>query len=290
MPNLRINEAAGTSAVVVAEIPEARMSRTTRLVAVAAVAALALVGCGSESAPPGTSGSPSAARAVTGGVTVFAAASLTESFTRLGKDFEAANPGTKVTFNFAGSSALAQQINQGAPADVFASADTANMDKLTAEDLQAADPEDFATNTLEIAVPPDNPAGVASFADLAGDGINVVVCAPEVPCGAATVKVEEATGVDIQPVSEEQSVTDVLAKVTSGEADAGLVYVTDVLAAGADVQGITFPESSEAVNTYPVVALKDAADADLAQEFVDLVLSDTGQSILEAAGFTPASG
>ena len=116
----------------------------------------------------------------------------------------------------------------------------------------------------------------------------MVVCAPEVPCGAATQKVEDATGVDISPVSEEQSVTDVLAKVTSGEADAGLVYVTDVRAAGDDVQGVTFPESSEAVNTYPIVALEDAADADLAQEFVDLVLSDTGQSILEEAGFARA--
>ena len=119
--------------------------------------------------------------------------------------------------------------------------------------------------------------------------MNVVVCAPEVPCGAATVKVEDATGVDIQPVSEEQSVTDVLAKVTSGEADAGLVYVTDVIAAGDDVQGISFPESAEAVNTYPIVALEDAGDTDLAQAFVDLVLSDTGQTILQDAGFASAS-
>ena len=171
----------------------------------------------------------------------------------------------KVEFSFGGSSDLVAQIQEGAPADVFASADTANMDKLTAEDLQAGDPQNFASNTLEIAVPPGNPGGVTSFADLAKDGLNVVVCAPEVPCGAATQKVEDATGVDIQPVSEEQSVTDVLAKVTSGEADAGLVYVTDVQAAGDDVEGVTFPESSEAVNTYPIVALKDAADADLAQ-------------------------
>src|SRR6478609_10624562 len=169
-------------------------------------------------------------------LTVYAAASLTSTFEEIGQRFEAEHDGVRVEFSFGGSSDLVAQIQQGAPADVFASADSANMDKLTAEDLQAADPEDFATNTLEIAVPPDNPAGVASFADLAEDGINVVVCAPEVPCGAATVKVEEATGVDIRPVSEEQSVTDVLAKVTSGEADAGLVYVTDVLAAGADVQ------------------------------------------------------
>jgi molybdate transport system substrate-binding protein len=218
-------------------------------------------------------------------LTVYAASSLTKTFEQIGTELEARHDGVTVEFSFGGSSDLVAQIQEGAPADVFASADTANMDKLTAEDLQAAEPENFATNTLEIAVPADNPGDVASFADLAKDGINVVVCAPEVPCGAATITVEEATGVDIQPVSEEQSVTDVLAKVASGEADAGLVYVTDVLAAGADVQGITFPESSEAVNTYPVVALKGAADGDLAQEFVDLVVSDIGQSIFEAAGF-----
>ncbi len=218
-------------------------------------------------------------------LTVYAAASLSTAFQRIGEEFEQQHDGVKVQFSFGGSSDLVTQIQEGAPADVFASADTANMDKLTAEDLQAADPEAFASNTLEIAVPPDNPAGVASLADLARSGVNVVVCAPEVPCGAATQKVEDATGVDISPVSEEQSVTDVLAKVASGEADAGLVYVTDVRTAGDDVEGVTFPESSEAVNTYPIVALKDAADAGLAREFVDLVLGDTGQSILAEDGF-----
>ena len=222
-------------------------------------------------------------------LTVYAAASLTTTFTEIGQEFEQQHDGVKVEFSFGGSSDLVAQIQEGAPADVFASADTANMDKVTADDLQAGDPQNFASNTLEIAVPPGNPGGVTSFADLAKDGLNVVVCAPEVPCGAATQKVEDATGVDIQPVSEEQSVTDVLAKVTSGEADAGLVYVTDVQAAGDDVEGITFPESSEAVNTYPIVALKDAADADLAQQFVDLVLGETGQGILEDAGFAQAS-
>ena len=266
---------------------DARMTSGRRLALVATSALLmtGLAACGNDS---GDDSGGDAGGGTT--LTVYAASSLTKTFEQIGTEFEAQHDGVTVEFSFGGSSDLVAQIQEGAPADVFASADTANMDKLTAEDLQAADPENFATNTLEIAVPPDNPGGVASFADLAKDGINVVVCAPEVPCGAATVKVEEATGVDIQPVSEEQSVTDVLAKVTSGEADAGLVYVTDVLAAGADVQGITFPESSEAVNTYPVVALKDAADADLAQEFVDLVVSDTGQSILEAAGFAPADG
>ena len=218
-------------------------------------------------------------------LTVYAAASLTQTFDQIGKEFEQQHDGVKVEFNYGGSSDLVAQIQEGAPADVFASADTANMDKLTGDGLQATDPVNFASNTLEIAVPPDNPAGIESFADLAKPGVNVVVCAPEVPCGAAAVKAEDATGVDLQPVSEEQSVTDVLAKVTSGEADAGLVYVTDVEAAGDAVRGITFPESAGIVNTYPIVALKDSDHGDLAQEFVDLVTSDTGQSILQDAGF-----
>jgi len=218
-------------------------------------------------------------------LTVYAAASLTTTFEKIGAEFEAEHDGVQVEFSFGGSSDLVSQLQEGAPADVFASADTANMDKLTAEDLQAGEPQDFASNTLEIATPPGNPAGIASFADLAQDGLNVVVCAPEVPCGAAAVKAEDAAGVTLAPVSEEQSVTDVLAKVTSGEADAGLVYVTDVTGAGDAVTGVPFPESSDIVNTYPIVALEDSDHADLAEAFVDLVLGDTGQDILEEAGF-----
>ena len=251
--------------------------------AVAALSISLLAGCGGDdSDATGDDGTT---------LTVYAAASLTKTFEAIGAEFDKAHDGVTVEFSFGGSSDLVAQIQQGAPADVFASADTANMDKLSGDDLQAADPQNFATNTLEIAVPPGNPGGVASFADLTKSDLNVVVCAPEVPCGAAAVKVEETTGVDISPVSEEQSVTDVLAKVTSGEADAGLVYVTDVLAAGDDVEGVPFPESAEAVNTYPIVALTDAGDrdnGDLAQAFVDLVLSDTGQQILQDAGFASA--
>ena len=240
-----------------------------------------LAGCGDD----GNSDSAGDDRAT---LTVYAAASLTSTFEAIGEEFEVQHEGVSVEFSFGGSSDLVAQIQEGAPADVLASADSANMDKLTAEDLLAADPANFASNTLEIAVPPGNPAGVASFEDLAEEGLNVVVCAPEVPCGAAAVTVEEATSVDIKPVSEEQSVTDVLAKVTSGEADAGLVYVTDVLAAGDDVEGVPFPESAEAVNTYPIAALEDASDSDLAQAFVDLVVSDIGQRMLQDAGFAPA--
>jgi molybdate transport system substrate-binding protein len=228
---------------------------------------------GTSSAPQDTS------------ITVFAAASLKSSFTEIGSAFEKANPGVTVTFNFAGSSDLVAQIQQGAPADVFASADTKNMDKATADDLVAGSPTDFATNTLEIATPPDNPADVDSIDDLADPDVKVVLCAPEVPCGAAAVGVEKAAGITISPVSEEQSVTDVLGKVVSGEADAGLVYVTDVKAAGDKVGGVTFPESSSVVNTYPIAPLAGSKHADVAKAFADFVAGDQGQAVLTAAGF-----
>jgi len=218
-------------------------------------------------------------------LTVFAAASLTSSFEQLGESFEKSHEGVQVDFNFAGSSDLVAQVQSGAPADVLASADEANMEKLTADDLQGSDPELFATNTLEIATPPDNPADVQSLEDLADPDINLVICAPEVPCGAASQSVAEAAGVTLEPDSEEQSVTDVLGKVTSGEADAGLVYVTDVITAGDAVQGIEFPESASVVNSYPIATVADSENADLAQEFVDLVLSDEGQQVLADAGF-----
>jgi molybdate transport system substrate-binding protein len=254
------------------------MSRTLAVVAV-----LLAAGCsGTPSAPAGpASGAESAGPALT----VFAAASLRGTFTQLGTQFESSHVGSRVTFSFGGSSDLVTQLQQGAPADVFASADTGNMDKATADDLVKGDPVSFASNTLEIAVPPDNPAEIASFADLAGSGTKVVVCAPQVPCGAATQKVETATGIHLEPVSEENSVTDVLNKVTSGEADAGLVYETDVKGAGEKVAGVTFPEASEAVNVYPVAVLAGSRNADLAQQFVDLVLSDQGQQVLADAGF-----
>jgi molybdate transport system substrate-binding protein len=220
-------------------------------------------------------------------LTVYAAASLKPTFTQLGTRFEATHEGVTVVFNFAGSSDLVAQIQQGAPTDVFASADTANMDKVVGSDSIDGTPVNFASNTLEIAVPPDNPAGVTSLQDLEEPGIKVVVCAPQVPCGAATKKVEEASGVDLNPVSEELSVTDVLTKVTTteAEADAGLVYVTDVKAAGDKVRGIPFPESSEAVNTYPIAVTADSENADLAKEFVALVTGPEGLAVLADAGF-----
>ncbi|MGI8522509.1 MAG: molybdate ABC transporter substrate-binding protein [Nocardioides sp.] len=246
--------------------------------AAAAVLPLALAGCGSDGSDTGGGGGQST-------LTVYAAASLTDAFTTMQTGFEKQHDGVSVRFSFGGSSDLVAQLQNGAQADVFASADTANMDKLTGDDLQGQDPQDFATNTLEIATPPGNPAGITSFADLTGSGVKLVTCAPEVPCGAAAQKVADTEGVTLEPVSEEQSVTDVLAKVSSGEADAGLVYVTDVKAAGDQVDGVTFPESSDAVNTYPITTLKDSGESDLAKAWVDYVLSSAGQKILADDGF-----
>jgi molybdate transport system substrate-binding protein len=222
-------------------------------------------------------------------LTVFAAASLKTTFTELGTEFERSHAGTEVTFSFGGSSDLVTQLQQGAPADVFASADTTNMDKATGDDLVQGDPLNFASNTLEIAVPPDNPAEITSFVDLSKPGVKLVVCAPQVPCGTATQKVETATGIQLKPVSEENSVTDVLNKVTSGEADAGVVYKTDVKGAEDKVMGVPFPEASEVVNVYPIAVLAGSENADLAQQFVDLVTSDQGQQVLADAGFAKPS-
>ncbi len=247
---------------------------------VAAVASLLLLlaACGSED---GDRVGPTKQQTLT----VFAAASLKGAFTEIGNQFEAEFEGVTVKFNFAGSSDLVAQIQQGAPADVFASADTKNMDIAYSANVLDGRPLDFATNTLEIVTPPGNPAGVDSLDDLAAPGIKVVLCAEQVPCGSAAQKVEEASGLDIKPVSEEQSVTDVLGKVISGEADAGLVYVTDVKAAGDKVNGVTFPESADAVNTYPIAALKGAAGDGLAGAFISFVTGRDGQAVLAAAGF-----
>ena len=263
-----------------------RRSRRTRIAGLSAalVTVLAAAACGGASSgdSAGSAGSGDSAHRT---LTVFAAASLTTTLQEIADRFEADHPGTDVKLSFGGSSDLVTQIQNGAPADVFASADTANMDKLTAAHLTDGAPQPFATNHLEIAVPPGNPAGVHTFADLAKPGLALVVCAPEVPCGAAAQQVAQAAGVRLHPVSEEQSVTDVLAKVTSGEADAGLVYVTDVKAAGTKVDGITFPESSAVTNTYPIAVVQDSSQASLAREFVAAVTGSGGQRVLRDAGF-----
>ena len=259
------------------------MKNPAALALAASLSVALATGCGSDA----TTSSPETTTVGDGGtnLVVFAAASLKKSFTDIGEQFKTDNPGTSVEFSFAGSSDLVTQLTQGAKADVFASADTKNMDKAATAGLLAGDPVNFASNTLTIAVAPGNPKGIATFADLNREGLNVVVCAPQVPCGSAAEKIEKATNVQLKPVSEESSVTDVLNKVTSGEADAGLVYVTDVEGAGDKVDAVAFPETTDAVNTYPIATLKESANAGLAKKFVDLVTGEKGQKVLDAAGF-----
>jgi len=285
-----------------AQAPGARSTRRSLTALVgAATLVLALAACSaptddaarSASPTPTSTASTSAASTLEGTITVFAAASLTQTFTEIASDFEEANPGVTVELNFAGSSDLVTQITEGAPADVFASADLRNYTKLAEAGLTAGDAVNFATNTLTIAVPARNPAEIGNLSDLADADVKTVICAPQVPCGAATVTVTEAAGIVLTPVSEESSVTDVLGKVSSGEADAGLVYVTDVLAAGDEVEAIEFPESSSAVNTYPIVAVADSgADAAantsaIAQAFIQYVTGTAGLGVLAEAGFGP---
>ena len=262
------------------------MFRRTGVVVLAAV--LSLVGCSAQdtASTVAPSASPtSSAPAVTGALTVFAAASLTESFTQLGKDFEAANPGVKVTFNFAGSSALATQINSGAPADVFASAAPANMKTVSDAGGVTGTATTFVKNKLEIAVPKGNPAKITGLADFGKADLKIALCAEQVPCGAAAKKVFETAGITAAPDTLEQDVKAVLTKVKLGEVDAALVYKTDVRSAGGDVEGIEFPESDKAVNDYPIAPLAKAPNAAAAKAFVDFVLSAKGVSVLSAAGF-----
>lgn len=216
-------------------------------------------------------------------VVVFAAASLAKTFTTVGDRFTDINPAAAVEFSFAGSADLLTQLIHGAAADVFASADTPTMEKAVRAGLVAGEPRAFATNTLAIAVSPGNPKRINAFRDLSR--VSVVVCATEVPCGAALPRIEKQTGVDLAPVSEESSVADVLNKVTSGQADAGLVYLTDTRAAGDRVTAVPFPEAATAVNTYRIAVLKQARSAAMAQRFVDQVTGPVGRAALAAAGF-----
>jgi molybdate transport system substrate-binding protein len=256
------------------------MLRTrTRLAVMLAVAALAVAGCGGGDDSGGSSGSGSSNE-----IKVFAAASLTAAFTKIGEDFTAANGGTKVTFNFAGSQALATQIQQSAPADVFASADLANMDKV--KDLVGT-PQNFASNLLQIVVEKGNPKGVKGLDDLANPDLKVVLAAPEVPAGKYAAQILGKAGVTVKPVSQEDNVKAVVTKVSLGEADAGIVYVTDVTAGGDKVEGVEIPETQNVLATYPIATVKASKNADEAQKFMDLVLSDQGQQVLKQYGFLP---
>ncbi len=257
---------------------------------VAAVATLTLAaGCGSsgdDNASGSGSGSSASASSgpVSGAVTVFAAASLTESFTTIGKQFEAAHPGTTVKFNFASSSSLAENINQGAPADVFASASPTNM-KQVVDAGGATDSKTFADNVMEIAVPRDNPATVTQLTDLAKPEVKVAVCQPQVPCGVVAQQVFKNADITVKPVTEGADVKAVLTTVQLGEVDAGVVYQTDVQAAGTDVKGIEIPADQNASTSYPIATLTNAPNAAGAAAFVDYVLSPDGEKVLEQAGF-----
>jgi molybdate transport system substrate-binding protein len=246
-------------------------------------AALLLAGCAGSQAQPAAAGR-TAAGDLSGTLTVFAASSLTDVFDALGASFRAAHPRVDLKINYGPSSGLAQSIGQGAPADVFASANEAQMTVVT-EAGRAGDPAVFASNVLEIAVPRGNPGHVTGLADFARPGLTLAVCAPQVPCGAAAEQVFTAAGIRAVPDSQEEDARATLTKVELGEVDAALVYATDVRAAGAEVEGIPFPEAEDAVNRYPIAVLQDAPNPKAAQEFVDLVRSDAGRRALADAGF-----
>ena len=253
------------------------VSTRTRLAAALAVAALLLAACGDDT----TSSSGSSGSA--GEIKVFAAASLTAAFTELGQRYTAAE-GTKVTFNFAGSQALATQVRQGAPADVFASADIPNMDKV--KDLVDT-PRNFASNRLQIVVEQGNPKDIKSLQDLANPDLKVVLAAPEVPAGKYARQVLDQAGVTVGPVSQEDNVKAVVTKVSLGEADAGIVYVTDVAAGGDKVEGVDIPRDRNVTATYPIATVKATKAPEAAQAFMDLVLSAEGRQVLKEYGFLP---
>jgi molybdate transport system substrate-binding protein len=260
--------------------------------AVVALAATAVAGCSSSSSSSPASGSSSSSApaassssaAQTGTITVLAASSLKGTFTQLGKQFEAAHPGDTVKFSFGASSALATQINSGAPADVFASASTKNMDQVVTPG-NASNPQNFAKNVMEVAVPPSNPAKVTSVNDLAKSSVKVALCQPLVPCGMVAAEVFKNAGIKVKPVTLQPDVKSVLTQVELGNVDAGVVYVTDVMAAGSTVKGVTIPASDNATTTYPIAALTHSQEQSIAQAFVAYVLSPTGEQVLKAAGF-----
>ena len=252
----------------------------------AGLAAVAVAGCSSSGGSGGSSssasGSPSAASA--GTITVFAAASLMGTFTQLGKQFEAAHPGDTVKFSFGPSSGLATQITSGAPADAFASAAPANMDTVV-QAGDASNPQNFAKNTMEVAVPPKNPGKVKSVNDLAKKSVKVALCQPQVPCGVVAAEVFKNAGIKVKPVTLQPDVKSVLTQVELGSVDAGMVYVTDVMAAGTKVKGVTISDKDNASTLYPIATISDSKHKSIAQSFVAYVLSPAGQQVLTAAGF-----
>ncbi|MFD8048792.1 molybdate ABC transporter substrate-binding protein [Streptomyces chartreusis] len=266
-----------------------RTRRMLKVTGAGAAALLALSACSSSDSDSAktsdSSASASASDKLSGEVTVFAAASLKESFTTLGKEFEKEHPGTKVTFSFGGSDALAASITGGAPADVFASASPKTMKIVTDAGDAAGTPATFVRNQLEIATLPGNPDKIASLKDLTKSDLKVVLCDKTVPCGAAAEKAIEAGKLKLTPVSYEEDVKSALNKVVLKEADAAVVYKTDVKAAGDKVEGVEFPESADAINDYPITVLKESQNSDAAKAFIALVQSADGQKVLSEAGF-----
>ena len=256
------------------------------LAGLAAAAVLVTAACANDSGGNDMpAGAPASGSTVSGKLTVLAAASLTESFNQIGKDFESANPGVDVTFSYGGSSGLAQQINSGAPADVFAAASPATMKTVTDAGNGNGEPVTFVKNQLVIAVKKGNPKAVTGLADLADPDLKVALCAEQVPCGAAATKALASANIKITPVTLEQDVKAALSKVQLGEVDAALVYRTDAKAAANQVDGIEFPESASAINNYPMVALKDAPNPRAAAAFVAFVRTEPSLKVLTDAGF-----
>lgn len=266
-----------------------RHRRMLQVTGVSAAALLALSACSSSdsdsSKESDASASASASDKISGDVTVFAAASLKESFTALGKEFEKDHPGTKVTFSFGGSDSLAASITGGAPADVFASASPKTMKIVTDAGGASGTPATFVRNELEIATLPGNPDRVDSLKDLTDSDLKVVLCDEAVPCGAAAQKALDASKLKLTPVSYEEDVKGALNKVVLKEADAAVVYKTDVKAAGDKVEGVEFPESADAINDYPITLLKESKNTEAAKAFIALVQSPEGQKVLNEAGF-----
>jgi molybdate transport system substrate-binding protein len=260
--------------------------RATPLLAVACVPALMLAACGDDDDDDSASATEAPAEESTpdGDLTVFAAASLTDAFDEVGAAFEEANPDVSIEFNYGASSALREQILAGAPADVFASANTSNMDQVV-ETGAATDPHDFVTNQLQIVVPAENPGGVTDLDDFANADLLICLCAEEVPCGQFGREALGNAQVTPSVDTNEPDVRALLTKVEAGELDAGIVYVTDVLAAGGAVEGIDIPAEENVTATYPIAALSEAGNAELAAAFVEFVLSGDGQEILESFGF-----
>ncbi len=249
------------------------------------VLAVLVASCSSS---PSSSSTASSSGKVSGTIVVFAATSLKGAFDKIAAQFEKAHPDATVKFNYAGSSSLATSLRNAAPADVFASADSKNMNKVTSDGLASGSPTTFAHNKLEIMVEAGNPKKIKSVADLAEKDVKVAVCAPDVPCGAYSKEVFKKAGVTVHPATEETTVSSVVTKVTLGEADAGLVYTTDVKAAGSKAAGVPIPANQNVTAEYPIVTLKHAANRNGANAFMHYVLSKDGQKVLASFGFQPA--